>query len=171
MVRYSEGFYLSAKTQISAFIEDFMVTDGEGLTLPDGKKRLETELGAFPLLMMVKDLVDGLKMRFEANFEKINKRFVGYDVRTIGSAGWRSIDDYLAALSEYYAVDYEAEDMGCCYLQPIRPVFNFLLEVDDGKLDFIGCLQVIKIEKQLEKILRLYKVGKVIPKLFDKVVH
>ena len=112
MVRYSEGFYLSAKTQISAFIEDFMVTDGEGLTLPDGKKRLETELGAFPLLMMVKDLVDGLKMRFEANFEKINKRFVGYDVRTIGSAGWRSIDDYLAALSEYYAVDYEDEDMG-----------------------------------------------------------
>jgi hypothetical protein len=56
-------------------------------------------------------------------------------------------------------------------LQPIRPIFNFLLEINDGKLDFIGCLQVIKIEKQLEKILRLYKVGKVIPKLFDKVVH
>jgi hypothetical protein len=94
MVRYTEAFFILAKNQISLFIEDFLMADGEELSFSEGKKKLEVELAGFPLLMMVKDLVDGLKLRFEGNFEKINKTFVNFDVRTMGSAGWRSIDDY-----------------------------------------------------------------------------
>jgi hypothetical protein len=48
MVRYTEGFFVLAKNQISLFIEDFMMADREELSFSEGKKKLEVELAGFP---------------------------------------------------------------------------------------------------------------------------
>lgn len=184
---YAERFQFLCKKEINNFILKFeemhnpekklakrnSQNSQDGGNLDDGNVikagNLLTDLNSFPLLLQVKELVNVLKNLYESEFEVTNKKFIKLDVKTMGSKGWRMIDEYVQSLNYFLAIETHIEGADA-YLMPIRPLFNFLLELKESDLDFSGCLQVIKIEKQIENILRIHKIGKQIPKLFDKII-